>query len=65
MLPRVAVDNPISAVLGACDLAADERVADGYQVQSKAGPAHSWPGVSPRPLAMGAAPYAVYISGKE
>jgi hypothetical protein len=32
MLPRVEVDNLISAVFEACDLAADGRVPDGYQV---------------------------------
>jgi hypothetical protein len=32
MLPHVEVDNLITAVFDAVDLAADGRVADGYQV---------------------------------
>jgi hypothetical protein len=32
MLPRIAVDNLISAVFEACDLAAEAHVAEGYEV---------------------------------
>jgi hypothetical protein len=32
MLPRIEVDNLVNAVFEALDLAADGRVADGYQV---------------------------------
>jgi hypothetical protein len=32
MLPRIEIDNLVNAVFEALDLAADGRVADGYQV---------------------------------
>jgi len=32
MLPRIEVENPVNAAFEALDLAADGRVADGYQV---------------------------------